>query len=303
MKRFQKNIQTIFRAFAVILSVTFSLSAAHAEEKKVYEVQAIEHLRNSYNSMIEGKDIFDYDSWKEMDLERHTLEMLIFNVAPIVGGCNCEILIKPYAELTPHSRSIAQVQMGELVSHPITIFEGDSRITDDLYTSDPILNADEFFVGLYTHESRAEVLNKTTEEEIRKLNFIAGHDWEIDNKILDHFGLTHIMADDWASVIFMLIDGRADVVMQPFFASEDFGFDEEQGTEHFIPIPGVKMPFPHGRVYFVSKKHPDGAEFITYLNKGIEELRANGDLLRRAHEWAGVINERTNDFEIVFNED
>lgn len=293
---------SIISIFLTFMTIVLPSSALGQEDKKVFEAYLIPNLLNSYNSMIEGHDIFDLEDWQNLELERHTMEILIFNVAPILGGCECEIVLKPYESNTPHGRSLEQVRDGHEVSHPISIFSGDSRIGDELYTSEPILDAEDFFVGLYTHEKRFDVLNKTTEAEIRELRFIAGQDWEIDNAVLDNLGLNRIAADDWGSVIYMLMDGRADVVMQPFFSSDDLGFNDGDGNEKFIPIPNVKMAFPQSRVYFVSKSHPDGAEFINYLNNGIAILKKDDNILHQAHVWAGVINPKTDDFEVLFKQ-
>lgn len=270
-----------------------------SSDLKVYEFRTYTHLINAFENLSEGVDIYDPENWQELELDRHQLEMLIFQVAPILGGCECKIVLNSYEVDTPHARSIEQVISGEELSHPIAVFGGDSRVQSDLYLSDPVLAAEDFFVGLYTHEDRQEVLSITDEDQVRDLRFVAGQDWEIDNKIIDDYGLPHILADNWKSVTYMLRDGRADVLMQPFFPTSDLSFMDDDMK--FIPIPNMRMRFPQSRVYFVSKVHPDGREFSEYLNKGIRIL-SEGDFLKRAHEWAGVINPATEEFEIIFED-
>lgn len=299
--------------FVLVLSligagtIALQASAETTEEKIVYEVGLIPNMKDQYEEMVEGFDIFDVEGWKDMELDRNTLEILIFNVAPILGGCNCEIVMNPYTVDTPHARSIEQVKSGKEISHPITVFSGDSRVEDGVYLSESILDPKDFFVGLYTHEDRKEILSLTDLETIKKLNFSVGQDWEIDNKVLDHYGLKKTQADHWGSVIFMLKSSRADVIMQPFFSTPDLSFSEVivegQPDEKFLPIPNVKMAFPQGRVYFVSENHPQGAIFLEALNRGITELKSRDNLLRRAHEWAGVINPATADFRLLFDEE
>lgn len=289
-------------------SIAYSQDNKTSSDKVVYEVHLLRNLRNSYENMVEGFDIFDLDSWEDMHLDRHMLEVLIFNVAPILGGCNCEIVMKDYSVETPHARSIEEVREGKEISHPITVFSGDSRVAEGVYLSETILDPEDFFVGLYTHEGREEILSLTDLDLIKDLNFSVGRDWEIDNKVLDEKGLKKTQADHWGSVIFMLISGRADVIMQPFFNSDDLSFTEaisegDMGEQKFLPIPNVKMEFPQGRVYFVSKNDPRGPALLEALNRGILELKSRDDFLRRAHEWAGVINPATNDFRLLFEEE
>ncbi len=301
-----KRILIVIQIITYSIFLSFSAWAAEQElemaEKKKITVHIFPHSKNSFTNMIEGHDIYDVENWKNMDLDRHNLEILIFHVAPVLGGCNCEINLEAYTIDTPHSRSIELVRLGEEISHPITVFSGDSRVEERLYLSDSIIDPNEFFVGLYTHEHRKDLLSMTDKEKIKKLKFVVGKDWEIDNKVLDQHGLAKVPADNWESLLFLLIKGRADVVMQPFFATDDFSFVEVKGTEKFLPIPNMKMKFPQGRTYFVSKAHPDGKEFLDALNRGIQILKDQDNLIRRAHIWAGVINPRTENFQMLFDE-
>lgn len=267
--------------------------------KKTYIFHLIDQNYDDFQTMIAGNDPFDFDNWHKLDLDRQKLEALIFMVAPVLGGCECEITYEPYLEETPHARSIELVRTGLELSHPISVFSDDSRVQDGVYLSETILDPDKFFVGLYTHSDRAEVLGAKSAKEIAEMRFVAGHDWEIDNKIIDNMGVPHLYADTWNNLLSMLEIGRADVVMQPFQATDDLGFVDSESGEKFMPIPDVKMPFNQGRRYFVSKVHPDGEMFLESLNQGIALLEQKDNILYRAHEWAGVINPETEDYAIV----
>ncbi len=291
------------RGFLAIALAGFLASPIWANETntedgpKIIETYIADFDLEMYEATVAGHDIFDLNSWENMDLIRHSLEMLVFNVAPILGGCDCEIVMKPYTVATPHVRSIEEVRSGLVVSHPVASFTDDSRVQDGVYLSQSILNPEDFYVGLYTSKNRDDLLTTTKFEDLSNLRFIAARSWEIDNLLLEVNDLKPILGDTWENMLAMIDASRADVIMQPFTSAADLGFNDPSNETRFVPIPDVKMAFPQGRNYIVSNSHPDGVEFLEALNRGIAMLHED-DFLRRAHEWAGVINPVTEEYEV-----
>lgn len=194
-------------------------------------------------------------------------------------------------------RSIREVSEGRFLSFPVATFPK-SPIHEEfpVLISDPILEEDQFFVGLFTHENRDDILSLTDLDEIRKLKFVVVENWPIDIQVLEERGFTTILAADWGSALRIIKAGRGDVLMQPFGSGPTMSFTDDASGETFIPIPNIKMPFNHSRNYMVSPNHPDGEEFLKYLNEGIRIMKENG----RLEEYfiaAGVIDPRIADFD------
>ncbi|MGH1576480.1 hypothetical protein [Planktotalea sp.] len=286
------------RIFFILVTVWGSQLSAGDSKFRVYELFLNLPIYEDYKRSLAGKDIADIDiaDLPKIARTRHIAEILIHQIAPVLGGCNCRIMYSPYASDTSHARSLEQIRLSQQVSHGVASFLTDSRANaDGILLSEPILAADEFFVGLYTHEARSDILELDDPDELKQLRFGVSRNWEIDRKVLADRNLIEVTADGWNNLMVMVANKRADVIMQPFTAEEDFSFtDSGQGLK-LLPIPNYKMLFGDGRSYTISSTHPNGEEFLTALNKGIRLLRENGTI----HEFmvnSGVINERVEDF-------
>lgn len=288
------------KILTLLLTGLFLASNA-AANSKIYTTHLIKRNYEDYMEMLDGRDPLSIKDIASVAASRMTIEPLILQIAPVLGGCDCTISYLPYEEHTPHARTIEQVRNGFDITHGIAGFTDDSRYTEGIMMSEPILAPEEFYVGFYTHDQREEILGITDVEAIRKLRFAVGRSWEIDNKVLSENALRVVGADSWDNLIFMIVNNRADVVLQPFIAGNDLAFYDIYSDSTFVPIPNFRMLFGQGRHYIVSKRHPDGEEFMAALNRGLKILREDGTL-RRAMIYAGVINEQTESFkEVTFD--
>jgi len=274
-----------------------------AEEPKVYNTFLIEQHFRDFQEMLDSRNPLEIEDIAALPLNRMLAEALVMQIAPVLGGCECRIEYSPYEVDTVHARSIEQVKGGQQLTHGVAGFQYDSRMNDpDIMLSDPILSADEFYVGLYTYEGRDEILSLDDPDSIAKLRFGVGRNWEIDRKILSQKGLTEVPADTWNNLIRMISIGRADVILQPFTSEPDFAFVDTVSGYRFVPIPGYKLLFGDGRYYMVSRRHPDGEAFLQSLNRGLAMLRDQG-VLKQVMISAGVVNPRVDDFEeLLFEE-
>lgn len=283
---------------ALLALLALGVSSGSAAEPKIYETYLPTEIYDSHIKMLDGRDPLEIDDIGSVATWRMVAETLILQVAPVLGGCDCRVAYAPYEVAnTPHARSIEQVRRGMEISHGIAGFTDDSRFTDDIALSKPILKGEDFYVGFYTHEGRDEILSLSTDEQISQLRLGVGLHWEIDNLVLARNKLQAVTTDTWNSLVQLLENGRADAVLQPFISGDDLAFVDGVTKLRLIPIPGVKLRFGQGRHYFVSMRHPDGPEFLAALNKGLDMLEDNGTL-QRAMEFAGVINTSTTDYRV-----
>ncbi|TRD22766.1 ABC transporter substrate-binding protein [Palleronia caenipelagi] len=272
--------------------------SATADELKIIRSQLNRGNLLDYERLLNGRDPLEVEDFGAFADNRMVAEHFILQIAPVLGGCDCRVVYEPYDVETPHARTIQQIREGATLTHGVAGFSDDSRYRDDVWLSDPILSADDFYVGLYTHDARAEVLATEDDEDLKNLRYAVGRHWEIDNLVLERNGLTAIPADNWESLVQMIIRGRADVVMQPFQTGPGMSFEEIAIGETFLPIPGVKMKFGQGRHFVVSKTHPDGEAFLAALNQGIKILQQDG-LLNEIMTNAGVVNPNAEDLRVI----
>lgn len=245
----------------------------------------------SYQKYLNGRDPMDQTTVRSEGLTRHNMELLVFQMAPVLGGCACRIELAPFDVPTTNARMLADVKSGRSLASAVGGFRTDSRMNRDVYVSEAVLDDTAFKVGLFTHSARKEVLAIHDPEVAMKLVFVAVGSWDVDLQVLRSHGVQVVTAPRWPSALKMLEAGRADVMLQPFSNRPDFSFDNPEGTQRFLPLPGLKMNFGHGRYYFVSQKHPDGAWFIERLNAGLRKLKASGQLAA-LHRAAGLVDER-----------
>lgn len=278
----------------LIASLLASPLWAHAQER-VFSFPLIENDFEKYNAYLAGRNPLDLEAVKAEGLTRHNMELLVFQNALVLGGCDCRIVYTKYDVATTNARSLVDVNAGRLLSYPVAGFRSDSRSSGGSFFSEPVLEDDAFQVGLYTDASRKDVLSVTDPAQARLLTFVAAENWEIDIRVLKEKGLRFVTTSDWISALGLIRAGRADVIMQPFSSRPDLSFEDPQLKARFLPIPGLRMRFGHGRHYVVSMRHPEGPWFLQRLNAGLRKLRSSGKLAE-LQRLAGLTSERVNAF-------
>ena len=251
-----------------------------------------------YQRFLNGRDPLAIEEFSGSNLNRHVFEMITFQRALHEGGCECKVEYVPFTADTSHARAIVEVKAGRDISHPVAGFDTDPRYADGVYLSAPILNADEFFVGLYTYSERKDILDLRDQEAIRALRYAASESWVVDMQVLRSYDFKVVPGVSCQSAIHMIRFKRADIILQPVSPEADFHFTIDDEGNHFLPIPGVKLNFPAGRRYFVSRNHPDGVAFLEVLNRGLLKLEASG-YLRKGQVAAGVIDPRIADWIVI----
>lgn len=291
------NVKRGLISFAAMFIMPTTL-ATTTESTRTFTFYISAHNLEEYRRYLNGREPTNITDPTSKEASRHTIELLIFQKAMAESPCRCVVEYRAISTPTTHIRSIANVAAGRMVSHPIAGFSNDPRYSDNVLLSTPILAAEDFFVGLYTHAGRRHILELSDVNKIRKLRFTAARTWVVDLKVIHRFGFPLIKADSWDSALKMLRTGRADVIMQPFSPTKDFGFVDVLSGERFLPIPGIKLFFGAERRYAVSKRHPDAHFFSKNLNAGINKLKKSG-FLRMAHVAAGLISSRTANWRII----
>lgn len=242
-----------------------------------------------YQAYMQSRNPSNLNDISRAGLTRHVAEMWLFQTVVVQGGCACQVEFQAYPVETTHARTIAEISAGRQLSDPIAGFRQDSRYGDGVWFSDPILDGDDFLVGIYTHQSRTDVLNQQDASRLRDLTYVIARGWEVDRKVLKAKGLRWVEADNWASALRLIEARRADAILQPFSSQVRRALGADGYEANFLPVPGFMMRFGHGRHFTVSKKHPQGAEFLQQIDTGLRALHESG-FVQRLWLASGVIH-------------
>jgi len=270
----------------------------HGRETRTAVFRVPAHDLARYQAYMQSLSSVDLKDVSRKGLTRHVAEMWLFQLAAARGGCSCRIEFEPYQVETTHARTIAEISAGRRLSDPIAGFREDSRYGEGVSFSDPILSGDDFLVGIYSHESRTDVLNQQDSSRLRDLMYVIVHGWEVDRKVLKAKGLRWIEADNWNSALRLIEARRADAILQPFSTQARRALGADGYEAAFVPVPGFMMKFGYGRHFTVSNKHPDGREFLGSINAGLRILRESG-FIQRLWLASGVIHADARQFQEV----
>jgi hypothetical protein len=251
-----------------------------------------------YQAYMQSRDPSNLSDIPRVGLTRHVAEMWLFQLAALQGGCGCLIGFQPYETETTHARTIAEISAGRRLSDPVAGFREDSRYGEDVLFSEAILSGDDFLVGMYTHESRTDVLNQQEASRLRDLTYVIARGWEVDRKVLKAKGLRWVEADNWTSALRLIEARRADAILQPFSSQARRALGATGYEAAFVPVPGFMLRFGYGRHYTVSKKHPEGVEFLRQIDAGLRLLRDSG-FIQRLWLASGVIHTEVRQFQEV----
>ncbi len=265
-----------------------------SSDKKTYHFPLLRQVYKEYQTFISGHDPLTISSFQHQPIRREIVEVLFFVKALHLGGCRCRIEFIPSDE--PFARSIMQIKNGRMVASPVPGFHGDPRFNSEVHLSNHLHDNKSLFVGLYTSMKRKDLLDDLNQPKIKDLVYAVGEHWKPDILFLESNKLTFVETIDWRSLLGMLSIGRADVVLQPIRPTKDFGF--KQFGDYFLPIPKIKVAFPFSRHYIVSRHHPDSADFILFLNRGLEILKNRGEI-SKGYKAAGVTDHRIKDWKLV----
>ena len=165
---------------------------------------------------------------------------------------------------------------------------------DLFYISDPVLKEKEFVKGIYTVPRNKKLLAINSHYDLKKFIVTTNQNWNHDNaelacitsNVTTAASNPHLMAR-------MVVAGRADFMLFPFFNSPDLsGYFNDI---HLVPVKGMKIAFNESLHFAVSKKHPYGLMVYEALQKGLKEIHANGEL-RYIYEKTGFFNPLVKDW-------
>lgn len=269
----------------MIMSCFLALTPVLADSIKIIVPKDV---FKDYQHFIEGKKVLSISDFSGKGSRRDVVEMVLIQQALYLGGIQEKI---EFRIADSYSRIQVELKKGRAAIAANSLWLNDLTLMEkEVYISIPSIEEGEFEAGLYTVDSRQQVLTAKTLEEIQKLTAISSKAWVIDWTTLEQLHLKKLLHTvKWSSMIRMVERGRGDFLLAPFQATEDLSF---QGARfRFIPIPNVKLGLLGSRHFAVSKKYPKGKELFEALNQGLQILKERGTI-KKAYQQAGFFNAR-----------
>ncbi|GAA0818713.1 hypothetical protein GCM10009111_21770 [Colwellia asteriadis] len=224
---------------------------------------------------------------------RDIVEQVLLLQALHRGGYNSPIQL---VSVDFYQRRIKLINQGEVHLSATPSWYADIKDKENLFISPPLTQEGEFTAGLYVYEKNEHLL-KLSPPNIQSLFAVSNRNWKTDWAALCDMnlaGLIHV--GQFPLMTQMLVKGRADFMLAPFYNTPDLSFTQDGFT--FKPIPNVRVKLPGSRHFVISKQHPDAKNIYLALTKGLTILRAEG-IIKKAYIQSGFFNKAVENWPII----
>lgn len=282
----------VFFAF-MVLAACFKVAAevSHTEITIGIHLEAQQH----FEEFIAGRDIVKIDDFSGARAYRDVVEQILLIKALRLGGIDLPIR---YIQVDHHPRRVKLMKQGliHLSATPFWHSELDG-LGDKVHISTPLLRDGLAEAGLYAHSKNSRALQIKDPSEFSEFIAVSNQNWPTDWKILTDLnfdGLYH--TGQFTTMTDMLVKGRADILLAPFYNSDDLGFTQD--GEKFYPIKNFKVSMPGSRHFAVSRHTTQSKAIIRALEHGLAILRERGEILK-AYQQSGYINPKVTHWRVL----
>ena len=266
------------------------ISTALCAEPLVLMVEESIHKR--YQQFLANRSPYEITEFTGPGISRGVAELILVQQALKAGGVEDSIA---FSYGPNHARIVREVGKGAAVMavNSTWLYEVADR-HQQYWLTEPVIHNGEFEAGLYTLAENQSILAMNSWAEIRSLSAISNKQWQADWKTLSEMKFAELQdVAKWGTMVKMVIAGRADLLLAPFQATEDFSFTS-QGHK-FLPIPGIKLGLNGTRHFIVSRSHPEGERVYHALQIGIGKLQQAGTF-EKAYRESGFLNTRVSEW-------
>jgi len=246
-----------------------------------------EDIIPDYQLFVGDRDPITIDFFGGPGARRDVIEIVLLQQALHLGGFQAKIVFRPERS---YLRIIKLIADGEVPISATLKWRDDIKpYSAQLYKSSAVVKDGEFIAGLYTRPDNTKALAARSLDKLRELSAASNSHWKADVATLKQLGIQRIYYSTyWGQIVRMVVAGRADVTLAPFQSNP--GMKVLFEDSELAPIPGVKVALRGSRHWTVSKRHPQGEEIFTALEKGIALLEQK-DIIKRAYEESGFFHE------------
>ena len=262
----------------IILSIATSSAGAKSIPLKVLVYS--EHKLAIHQLLNEGKPCEQKSLYNQPHIAH--MEALLLCRALHLGGTkvNYEVISVPNQ---PRAVSLLEEGASAIFVGSVWSYLASTKV----FLSAPLIEYGEYEKGLYTSKKNRRALSFEDGKDITELTAVVGSTWKLDRKILDCLGLEQTYVTHYPQMLRMVYSQRIDVFLQNFTRRDDLELHDFDTV--LKPIPGVKVSLPDSLHFFVSKQYPESRHIYESLNKGLMQLKENGEL-RSVYEDVGFYN-------------
>lgn len=254
-----------------------------------------EDIIADYQLFVGDRDPIKIDYFGGPGARRDVIEIVLLQQALQLGGFTGKVVLRPE---NSYLRILKLLTDGQIAVSGALMWRNDIKpYSEHLFKTPALVKEGEFIAGLYTRADNNRALTAGTREKVSQLSAASNDHWKPDIQALKSLGITRIyFSTYWVQIVRMVVAGRADITLAPFQSNP--GMKVQVENLELVPIPGIKVALPGSRHWPVSKKHPQGQEIFTALEKGIALLEQK-DIIRRAYEECGFFHEGVKNWKLL----
>jgi hypothetical protein len=280
--------------FLVYLTYSFLIFPAYCQQERT-PITIETDIYHYAQKIIANRDVLSITDFSGTNSQRAVIEFILIQQALELGGLKIDFYFVPG---NYDARNIKLVQSGMLLINFDSMWLSYiDNLRDDLYISDPIIRKGEYWAGLYTAIDNERALDVKTLADLQKRSIVSSKNWHVDWKTLMELKPNALMhEEEWLSMAKLVSLQWVDIMLAPFTSSQPYSY---QGDGYnIIAIDGIKLALNDSRHFVISKKHPQGKEAYTALQKGLKILRKRGTI-SKAFKQSGFFNELVQDWHII----
>ncbi len=284
------------RLFVRIISVICGLLITHlCHAGNTITAAVDEDIIADYQLFIGDRDPINIEHFGGPGARRDVIEIVLLQQALYLGGFSGKVVLRPE---NSYLRILKLLTDGQIpISGALMWREDIKPYSEHLFKTAALVKEGEFIAGLYTRQDNNRALNANTREKVSQLSAASNDHWRPDIEALRSLGITRIhYSTYWVQIVRMVVARRADVTLAPFQSNP--GMKVQVEDLELVPIPGVKVALPGSRHWPVSKKHPQGQEIFSALEKGIALLEQK-NIIQRAYEECGFFHEGVKNWKLL----
>lgn len=246
-----------------------------------------EHTQAINNLFLNTQQCHEQSLIKQANI--HLMEVVLLCKALKIGGLNVTFKTVP---MPNQERAVRAMSKGEITMFANSVWS--YLKTDQILISRAIMPYGSYEKGIYMAASHPALKRVHSDLSIKELFAVVGTSWQVDRKVLDCFNIQYETVSSYPQMLRMTQTKRVDFILHNFTSYAHLGLEEFE--THLVPINGLKFSMPDSLHYFVSAKHPDGANVYAALQHGLNSLNAQGDIVR-AYTSIGMYNPKVRHWE------
>ncbi len=260
-----------------------------AEQRSVDPVEIPVYIRDDvyedYLKFLAGRPVLSITDFRGATMRRDVADMVLLQQALALGGFSKRFYYQPGKF---NFRNTKMLEKGDsLLSFDTYWYKDAQALSDSVFISEAVVRRGEYLAGIYSSPQHLTVQQIKTLADLQKFSAVSTPKWQTDWQTLQALPLAKLIREDeWLSQARMVHMRWVDFMLMPFFHDAEGIYQLEQ--IRLKVVPGVAILLDDSRHFVISKKHPEGEAAFQALNRGLRQLRDNGQI-RKLYEQAGFM--------------